>query len=208
VLSFNRFLIPALIAAPLSVAACGGGSHTSSSTTENASARAPASGSAGSRSGATIGTATGAMGAYLTGASGRALYLWVADSQGGSACSGACAQAWPPLTASATPHATGGVNAADLSLISRPDGTKQVAYNGHPLYYFAGDTGAGMTTGQGSNGFGAKWWLVAPSGSAITTSSSSGGGAPSGSSGGNSSGGYSSSESQSEGGSSGGGLGY
>ena len=49
------------------------------------------------------------------------------------------------------------------------DGTKQVTYAGHPLYYFAGDSGAGQTNGQGVDGFGALWWLVAPSGQKITT---------------------------------------
>jgi predicted lipoprotein with Yx(FWY)xxD motif len=50
----------------------------------------------------------------------------------------------------------------------RADGTEQVTYDGHPLYYFIADGSAGSTTGQGNDGFGAKWWLVAPSGSAIT----------------------------------------
>ena len=50
----------------------------------------------------------------------------------------------------------------------RSDGTEQVTYKGHPLYYFVADTSAGSTKGQGSDSFGAKWWLIAPSGSAIT----------------------------------------
>ena len=44
-----------------------------------------------------------------------------------------------------------------------------VTYDGHPLYYFQGDTGPGTDKGQGLNGFGAVWYLVAPSGSSITT---------------------------------------
>ena len=48
-----------------------------------------------------------------------------------------------------------------------------MTYDGHPLYYFAGDSGAGMASGQGSDNFGAKWWLVAPSGSDVTASVSS-----------------------------------
>jgi hypothetical protein len=62
--------------------------------------------------------------------------------------------------------------AAELGTTKRSDGSMQVTYNGHPLYYYEGDTAAGQTTGQGSNGFGAKWWLVTPSGSAITGSNS------------------------------------
>jgi hypothetical protein len=43
-----------------------------------------------------------------------------------------------------------------------------VTYDGHPLYYYGGDSHAGTTAGQGSDGFGAKWWLVSTSGKAIT----------------------------------------
>jgi predicted lipoprotein with Yx(FWY)xxD motif len=121
----------------------------------------------------TIGTAHAPAGLYLTGRSGRALYLWVADTNGRSHCSGACAGNWPPLTARSTPNVTGSVNQADLSLIDRSSGIKQVAYKGHPLYYFAGDSGAGMTNGEGSDGFGARWWLVTPSGAELTSTSSS-----------------------------------
>ncbi|HEX4279901.1 MAG TPA: hypothetical protein VHZ27_03990, partial [Solirubrobacteraceae bacterium] len=68
----------------------------------------------------------------------------------------------------------------------RSDGTEEVTYKGHPLYYFVADKSAGSTSGQGSNSFGAKWWLVTPSGAAITTggssSSSSSGGSSSSSS--------------------------
>jgi Secreted repeat of unknown function len=46
--------------------------------------------------------------------------------------------------------------------------SEQATYNGHPLYYFVGDSAAGQTNGQGSDNFGAKWWLVAPSGAMIT----------------------------------------
>jgi hypothetical protein len=65
---------------------------------------------------------------------------------------------------------SGSAKASDLGTITRSDGTKQVTYDGHPLYYFAGDSGPGQTSGQGSDGFGAKWWLVAPSGTQITSS--------------------------------------
>jgi hypothetical protein len=73
--------------------------------------------------------------------------------------------------------ATGRVSAADLGTITRSDGAKQVTYNGHPLYYFAGDPKAGSTTGQGSDSFGAKWWLVSPAGAAIAVTGASGSGA-------------------------------
>jgi predicted lipoprotein with Yx(FWY)xxD motif len=67
------------------------------------------------------------------------------------------------------PTASGGAVSSNLGTISRSNGTKQVTYQGHPLYYYAGDTHSGTITGQGSDGFGAKWWLVTPKGMAITT---------------------------------------
>ena len=172
---FNKLLIPTAIGASLVLAACGSSSKGSSSSTQAASAYGGASAPASTTASATtIGTASGSAGTYLTGPSGKALYIWVADSNGKSACSGACAQAWPPLSATTTPKVTGGVSAGDITLISRSDGSKQVAYKGRPLYYYVGDTGSGMTNGQGSSQFGAKWWLISPSGTVITTSSSSG----------------------------------
>jgi predicted lipoprotein with Yx(FWY)xxD motif len=109
---------------------------------------------------------------FLADGSGRSLYLWVPDTTTMSMCSGACATYWPPLTTNGAPTAGPGVTATDLGTTSRSDGTEQVTYAGHPLYYFAGDRGAGQTSGQGVNEFGALWWLVAPSGQKITTSDS------------------------------------
>lgn len=95
------------------------------------------------------------------------------DTGATSNCNGACAGAWPPVTTTGSPTASGGAKASDLGTITRPDGSKQVTYEGHPLYYFSGDSGPGTATGQGSDGFGAKWWLVAPTGSDVTASVSS-----------------------------------
>jgi hypothetical protein len=57
-----------------------------------------------------------------------------------------------------------------LGTSSRDDGTTQVTYAGHPLYYFEGDQSAGDMNGQGQNDFGGLWTAVTPAGSAITTS--------------------------------------
>lgn len=95
------------------------------------------------------------------------------DTSSSSTCSGACAAAWPPVTTKGAPTASGKAVASKLGTTKRSDGTEQVTYSGHPLYYYAGDSKAGQTTGQGNDGFGAKWWLVAPSGSAITGSGAS-----------------------------------
>jgi predicted lipoprotein with Yx(FWY)xxD motif len=106
----------------------------------------------------------------LVGSNGRTLYLFEADKNGTSACSGACAAAWPPATVTGTLQAGSGVSQALLGTITRPDGTMQLTYNGHPLYYFVGDTGAGTAHGEGSKAFGADWYVVNASGSKIDTS--------------------------------------
>ena len=197
--------VAALATAALIIAGCGSSSSSTSTTTATAAA-APATSSSSTTStpaaavtGVSVKTAKGSGGTYLAGPNGHALYLWVADSGGKSACSGACAHAWPPLVTKGNPTAGAGVDASDLGTIMRSDGTEQVTYKGHPLYYFVADTSAGSTNGQGSDGFGAKWWLIAPSGTAITAGATST--APSGgsSSGGSSSGGSSSSSSSGSG---------
>jgi predicted lipoprotein with Yx(FWY)xxD motif len=170
--SWNRTKIrvgsaAAVVAVAALVAACGG---SNSSTSASAAAKsAPAPNAAGQVS---VSTANGSDGKYLVGASGRALYLWVADGPDKSVCAGACAKFWPPLTTKSAPVATGGVTGSHLGTITRTDGVKQVTYDGHPLYYFLLDTTKGSLKGQGSDNFGAKWWLVAPSGAAITKSTS------------------------------------
>jgi predicted lipoprotein with Yx(FWY)xxD motif len=113
---------------------------------------------------------SGIPGKALVGSNGRTLYLFQADKNGTSACSGACAAAWPPDTVTGTPQAGSGVSQSLLGTITRADGTMQLTYNGHPLYYFTADTGAGTAKGEGSKAFGAEWYVVGASGSKIDTS--------------------------------------
>lgn len=70
-----------------------------------------------------------------------------------------------PYLSPGTPIAADSVvKAALLTAVERPDGNRQVAYNGMPLYYYSKDTGPGDTKGQDIEGFGAEWYLVAPDG--------------------------------------------
>jgi predicted lipoprotein with Yx(FWY)xxD motif len=103
------------------------------------------------------------------GSDGRTVYLFEADKKGTSTCSGACAAAWPYVTVTGTPTAGSGVNQALLGTVKAPDGSTQLTYGGHPLYYFAGDTASGTAKGQNSKAFGAGWYVVAPSGKKIDT---------------------------------------
>lgn len=177
--------IAAVLGVSVLVAACGGssssGGSSASTPASSGASTSKATATATSAKGVSIVTASGKHGTYLAGAGGRALYLWEGDKGGMSNCSGACAQVWPPLTTKSKPIAGSGVTASKLGTVKRSDGTLQVTYSGHPLYYFAEDSGPGTTLGQASDGFGADWWIVAPSGAAITSadhqsgSSSSGG---------------------------------
>ena len=153
-----------LAAALLAAAACS--SSSSSGNAGRYGGGTPAAGASGSAM--TIETHTGSAGTFLTDGSGRAVYMFAKDGTDKSACDGACASAWPPVTTTGSPVASGGAQSSDLGTLTRSNGAKQVTYDGHALYYFAGDSSAGQTNGQGVDGFGAKWWLVAPSGAVIT----------------------------------------
>ena len=154
----------------LLVAACSTGSSGTAAAGSGSPAGASSSSAAAGGSGSTvITTVSSSAGTFLATSSGHAVYLWIKDGNGMSACTGACTGAWPPVTTTGQVTASGGAKSSDLGTITRPDGTKQVTYDGHPLYFFAGDSGPGMASGQGNDGFGAKWWLVSPSGSDVTS---------------------------------------
>ena len=158
----------ALGVALLTAACSSSGSSSSSAPASSAGSAGSTAAAAGSGSGLVITTKSGSAGAFLADGSGRAVYLWAKDGKDSSACTGACAGAWPPVTTTGAVTASGAADKADLSTITRSGGAKQVVYDGHPLYYFSGDSGPDQVSGQGSDSFGAKWWLVAPAGTPIT----------------------------------------
>jgi predicted lipoprotein with Yx(FWY)xxD motif len=126
--------------------------------------------SAGAVASLTLGvTNDPALGAYLTGQGGMTLYILKTDTPDTSTCSGTCATNWPPLMVGSGATITGPSGATGtFATINRPDGTVQATYDHQPLYYFAGDSAAGDTKGQGKNNV----WFVAPltaSGAGATT---------------------------------------
>ena len=148
------------VAAAVVIAGCGGsggGSGHSSTIPGTAGGARP-----------TIALAPSKFGKILVDSHGRALYDFLADKMDTSACYGACASVWPPLTVSGTPKAGRGVLAPLLGTTKRSDGTTEVSYNGHPLYYFAGDTRPGETRGQAINQFGAPWHVLTRYGAEVT----------------------------------------
>lgn len=147
---------------PIALAACG-----TTTATNSGAGSSPSAAASGSSSGATVKVASGSLGQFIVDGNGKTLYLFEADKSTASTCSAACAQAWPPLTTTGSPQASSGAQASLLGTTSRADGTTQVTYAGHPLYFFIGDKQAGDTKGEGIVGFGAGWDMVHPDGSKI-----------------------------------------
>jgi len=67
------------------------------------------------------------------------------------------------------------IDSSKVTTVQRSDGTTQIAYNGHPLYYYSGDAAPGDTKGQGLNG---SWFVISPDGTPMQSGGSS---APAGS---------------------------
>lgn len=107
-------------------------------------------------------SSTGVSEPFLVDQTGRTLYVYALDTQNSSesACTGDCATEWQPVTVSGMPAAGSGITTGMLGTITRDDGTMQATYNGWPLYYYSGDTGAGAMNGQGMEG---EWFLISAS---------------------------------------------
>ncbi len=116
---------------------------------------------------ATIGIRSTPLGKILVDTNGRTLYLFQGDKPNVRTLSQAGLAVWPAFTTTATPQAKGGAIARQISTITGPSGDRQVTYNGHPLYRYVGDQKPGDTKGQGLNQFGAKWYVLAATGSGI-----------------------------------------
>jgi predicted lipoprotein with Yx(FWY)xxD motif len=117
--------------------------------------------------GPVVSTTTTSLGRVLVDPHGHTLYLFGKDKNGKSACSGACATAWPPLIATAKPRAGAGAEASRLGTTKRADGRLQVTYNHHPVYTFIKDTKKGQTNGEGLTAFGGTWDALSASGAKI-----------------------------------------
>ena len=159
------------------LAGCGSSSKTTTAASSPAMTKAESSSTPAAPSSTTsvpaafIATKPSKLGpALASGPKSRTVYLFEADKGLVSACTGACAQVWPPVTTGGSPKAAGSAVAANLGTLTRPDGRMQVTYKGHPLYFYSKDMDASDSYGQAIKSFGADWYMLKPSGSKLDKS--------------------------------------
>ncbi|MBV9415160.1 MAG: hypothetical protein JO363_09300 [Solirubrobacterales bacterium] len=171
----RRRLRTSPIAVALALAACGSSSVAATTTPDRPSstrvASAPAHQTVPHRTtrhtGRVIKVRPSQYGRILTNGGGRTIYLFTHDQSTVSTCYGPCAAAWPPVLTNGSPTATGSLASAPLGTTRRHDGTVQVTYAGHPLYYYIGDARAGEILCQNVDEFGGTWLIVSPHGTPI-----------------------------------------
>lgn len=167
-----------MVLASLGLAACGGAAAAQSPTSAppTATALSTQASSGNHAQAGSLKVANSSLGKILVDSQGVTLYMLTADSSDQSTCTAACAGAWPPMIVQSAPSAEAGLQASLITTIVRPDGSEQAAYNGHPLYYFKGDTKPGDVKGEGIQSFGGTWYALSPQGQPVLNNAPSGGG--------------------------------
>lgn len=117
--------------------------------------------------GAVITSGNSEFGMMLFSEKGQAIYIWQLEESTKAECYGDCAELWPPVLTEGTPRATGSVSNDLLGTTKRTDGTTQVTYNGHPLYYYAHE-GVGEVKCHNIKTHGGLWWVIQPNGNRAT----------------------------------------
>ncbi|MGH3191166.1 MAG: COG4315 family predicted lipoprotein [Streptosporangiaceae bacterium] len=136
---------------------------TAGSATSAPAPSATASAAAAAAAAVELKTESTKLGTVLVDKKGKTIYWFAKDTSTTSACTGACATAWPPVIG--MPQAAAGSTlTGKFGTIRRSDGTVQATYEGHPLYTFEGDTAPGQTNGNGVIAFGAAWSVITISG--------------------------------------------
>jgi predicted lipoprotein with Yx(FWY)xxD motif len=132
----------------------------------HAAATGPATHPAGRQTGTVITVRKSQYGPILFDGADRAIYLFTRDASRASTCSGSCARAWPPVLTKGAPQPSGGLPGA-LGRTRRRDGSLQVSYGGHPLYYYVGDVKQGEIRCQNVEEFGGTWLVVSRRGTPV-----------------------------------------
>ncbi len=113
--------------------------------------------------GTVITTGDSEFGTMLFNEKKQAIYIWELEQSSKAECYGECAEAWPPVLTNGTPHVAGEVKSDLLGTTKRNDGSTQVTYNGHPLYYYANE-GPGEVKCHNVVTHGGLWWVIQPNG--------------------------------------------
>ena len=116
-------------------------------------------------SGTVVRTAPSDYGTMLFDESGQAIYLFDREASDRPRCYGPCADAWPPVLTKGEPQAGRQARPGLLATTERTDGTLQVTYAGHPLYYYAHE-GKNQVLCHNVEEFGGIWLVVQPNGEA------------------------------------------
>jgi predicted lipoprotein with Yx(FWY)xxD motif len=112
---------------------------------------------------AVVAIGTASFGRKLADGAERTLYVFSVDPPGKSSCVGACARVWLPARSfGGKPQPGTDVGAPSVGNIQRPDGSEQITFNGHPVYYYSGDAGPGQSNGHGRSEFGGLWSAQPP----------------------------------------------
>ena len=164
--SKKSFVLLALAAAVvLIVSACGGSSDPGASAPEDVGVTETVS----------VANVDG-VGDVLVDAQGAALYAADQEADGMVVCVDACTTIWEPLTVSGQPTADDGLG-GQLAIVNRPDGGRQVTFDGRLLYRFVEDPAAGVVTGNGfADVFAGQafvWHVATPNGVSTTSENSS-----------------------------------
>jgi predicted lipoprotein with Yx(FWY)xxD motif len=110
------------------------------------------------------------VGPILATGGGATLYDFVPDTPTHSACVNVgCVYQWPPLLASPTSQVGPGVTRSLVGTLTRPNGSTQLSYKGHPLYRYIRDVKPGEVMGQAIDQDGGLWYVLNPSGKEIHT---------------------------------------
>jgi predicted lipoprotein with Yx(FWY)xxD motif len=113
--------------------------------------------------GTSVKTAASDFGVILFDSTGQAIYLFDKEKSSTSECYGACAEVWPPVLTKRPPKALGAARQSLLGTANRTDGTAQVTYGGHPLYFYAHE-GKNEVKCHRIEGFGGLWLVVTATG--------------------------------------------
>jgi len=121
----------------------------------------------GTTASVTVTTAGSDFGQVLFDSTGQAIYLFDKETSAVPDCYGDCAVAWSPVLTEGAPAAGAGTMSDLLGTTPRTDGSVQVTYAGHPLYYYAHE-GKNVVTCHNVNEFGGLWLAVTPIGQAAS----------------------------------------